>query len=480
MFDRQLFPSVDGLLADLEATARVRSNVLVDKLPLGVWGQGTLPSESNPVALIVVAEQAREFQHAVASWHAHELIRKYEHGVGLVATLNPSHLHLVEQEVRARFAGQVPTDKLQGLSRILYDGIARQIRSTINGLLIHRRIQMGQKDLELQHRNWIGALIAQNLTFWKQVIQIGEQYPERLVRWNRILLVLEVVGLSRIAGRAIPDHIVDAPEVKVVAKLADSIMAGDVEGLSDRELTGLACRVAGVPEDWVSWVPSAMAWTGPASPTGTRDSVGEAVRAGTQPAPDQGEYGRQLQEADRLRTAGDHRGAAKIYGRLLEQGGNADQRVLAGRALALDHSKPSEAIRLAKLALKLDPSTPLADQVSALLTRHTGERVHRDIPIRPDVMSYLREALDFYGRNETAGKKAWMEIGMLAGSGVEDDGQARYRIASVDEGRMLTGLAVMCWIYAGTRIWAPQLVSQLPDFGKEWELAAGNGGAPRA
>ena len=291
--------------------------------------------------------------------------------------------------------------------------------------------------------------------------------------------MLEVVGLSRVADRAIPYNIADAPEVKVVAKLADSILAGDVEGLSDRELTGLACRVAEVPEDWVSWVPSAMAWAGPASPTGTRDSVGEAVRAGTQPAPDQGEYGRQLQDADHLRASGDLRAAAKIYGRLLDQGGNADQRVLLGRALSLDHSKPSEAIRLAKLTLKLDPSTPLADQASALLTRHTGERVHRDIPIRPDVMAYLREALDFYGRNETAGKKAWMEIGMLAGSGVEDDGQARYRIASVDGGRMLTGLAVMCWIYAGTRIWASQLVSQLPDFGKEWELATGSGEAPR-
>ncbi len=40
---------------------------------------------------------------------------------------------------------------------------------------------------------------------------------------------------------------------------------------------------------------------------------------------------------------------------------------------------------------------------------------------------------------------------------------------------MLTGLAVMCWIYAGTKIWAPQLVSRLPDFSKEWELAGGDG-----
>ncbi len=78
MFDRQLYPSVDGLLANLEATARVRSNVLVDKLPPGAWGQGTLPSETNPIALIVVAEQAREFQHAIASWHAQELIRTHE------------------------------------------------------------------------------------------------------------------------------------------------------------------------------------------------------------------------------------------------------------------------------------------------------------------------------------------------------------------------------------------------------------------
>jgi len=79
MFDCQLYLSVDGLLAILEATAHVRSNVLVDKLPPGAWEQGTLPSEPNPIALIVVAEQARECQHAIASWHVQELIRTYEH-----------------------------------------------------------------------------------------------------------------------------------------------------------------------------------------------------------------------------------------------------------------------------------------------------------------------------------------------------------------------------------------------------------------
>ena len=204
MFDRQLYPSVDGLLANLEATARVRSNVLVDKLPPGAWGQGTLPSETNPIALIVVAEQAREFQHAIASWHAQELIRTYEHDAGLVATLNPSHLHIVEREVQERFAGQIPADKVQGLARILYDGIARQIRSAINGLLLHRRVQTGQRDLELQHRNWIGALISQNLTFWNQVIHIGEQYPERLVRWNRILLVLRSSGCLALVAEPFP------------------------------------------------------------------------------------------------------------------------------------------------------------------------------------------------------------------------------------------------------------------------------------
>ncbi|MBA3699324.1 MAG: hypothetical protein H0W78_10770 [Planctomycetes bacterium] len=94
-------------------------------------------------------------------------------------------------------------------------------------------------------------------------------------------------------------------------------------------------------------------------------------------------------------------------------------------------------------------------------------------------MAYLREAINFYGRDETAGKKAWIEVGMLASGGVSDDGQARYRITSINDGRMLTGLAVMCWIYAGTKIWAPQLVSKLPDFSKEWGLAGGDGDAPR-
>ena len=73
--------------------------------------------------------------------------------------------------------------------------------------------------------------------------------------------------------------------------------------------------------------------------------------------------------------AGDLRAAAEIFGRLLDQGGNADQRVLVGRAVALDEEKPSEAIRLAKLAILLDPSTPVADTASALITSHSTTHV---------------------------------------------------------------------------------------------------------
>ena len=473
MFDRLLFPSVDSLLADLESVAHTRSNVMVDRLPPGTWGQGVVPSDTNPVVLIVVAEQAREFQHAIASWHAYELLRKYEHDAGLVATLNPEHLHSVERETAERFADKAPAEKIPGLARILYDGIARQIRSAINGLVIHRRMRSSQPDLALQHRNWTEALIRQNRGFWQQAVSIGDQYPERLVRWNRILMVLEVVGLGRIADVPIPPDIGASAEAKTVRPLVESIMAGDVDALSDRDLTGLACRMASIPEDWVSWAPAEKAWRGPSAPAGSRDTVGDAVSAGKSQKADEGEYGRQLAEADRLRVAGDLRAAAKIYGRLLDQGGNADQRVLMGRALALDQEKPSEAIKLAKLTIELDPSTPLADAASALITKHTGERVHRDIPIRPDVIAYLTEARDFFARDETAGKKAWMEVGMLAGGGVTDDGQARYRIAAVDGGRMMTGLAVMAWIYAGTKTWAPQHADKLPDFSKEWNLVIG-------
>lgn len=67
-------------------------------------------------------------------------------------------------------------------------------------------------------------------------------------------------------------------------------------------------------------------------------------------------------------------------------------------------------------------------------------------------------------------------MGMLASSGVTDDGQARYLIAFIDGGRMMTGLAVMALIYAGTRTWAPEHADKFPDFTKEWELVVSSHG----
>ncbi len=475
MFDRQLFHSVDVLLAELESVVHARSNVMVDRLAPGTWGQTFAPSESNPVALIIVSEQAREFQHAIASWNARMLLRKYEHDVGLVATLNPTHLQSVEKETRDFFAAQVPADKLPGLARILYDGIANQIRSVINGLVIHHQLRSAQKDLALQYKNWVSALIRQNQNFWKQAVSSTGQYPERMIRWNRAFLALEAVGLGRITDLTTPAEIADSAEAKTVGPLLDAIIAGDADALSDRELTGLACRFANVPEDWLDWVHAQKAWIGPTAPTGTRDTISEAIKGQQTEHQHNDDYSQQLTDADRLRTNGENRAAAKIYGRLMSEGGNADQRVLVGRALAIVDDKPSEAIRLAKLAIGLDPSTALADEAGQIISKRTGEQIHKDLSVRPDVIAYLSEALDFFARNEETGKKAWAEIGMLASGGVSNDGQARYRITSIDGGKMLTGLAMMAWIYAGTQKWAPQLVASLPDFNKEWKLAVGKG-----
>ena len=79
--------------------------------------------------------------------------------------------------------------------------------TAINDLVIHRRPRLSQPDLKLQHRNWTEVLIRQNHVFWQQAVNIGDQCPERLVRWNRILLVLEVVGLARLADVPTPPDI---------------------------------------------------------------------------------------------------------------------------------------------------------------------------------------------------------------------------------------------------------------------------------
>jgi len=91
VFDRDLLPSLDRLLGDLESALGGRVTVMVDKLPPGEWGRGQLPEKHGDPAVIIVGEAGHAFRHSVVSYQARDLLRRVQRGDGLVATLNPRH-----------------------------------------------------------------------------------------------------------------------------------------------------------------------------------------------------------------------------------------------------------------------------------------------------------------------------------------------------------------------------------------------------
>jgi len=91
VFDRDLLPSLDRLLGDLESALGGRVTVMVDKLSPGEWGRGQLPEKHGDPAVIIVGEAGHAFRHSVASYQARDLLRRVQRGDGLVATLNPRH-----------------------------------------------------------------------------------------------------------------------------------------------------------------------------------------------------------------------------------------------------------------------------------------------------------------------------------------------------------------------------------------------------
>ena len=445
--------------------------MLVSQLPGGEWGRGILAGSASPVTLITVAEQARQFRHAIAAYQIEALLRQLAQGEA--ASNNPVHQQAVFAETEAKFAGTLKPDQIPGLAKILYDGIAKQVRSTVSSLVQHRAVLRGHPTLATQHRNWSHALLAQNQLFLSQIRQAGGQYPERLVRWNKTLLVVETLGLARLIGIDIPTYIADlTAELELAEPLVASIVAGDADELTDRQLTTLAAKTAGVPEDWLAWIPNAQA-DGARRPAGTvRDTVAEAVAA-TRPAgsTERSNYEDQLVVANRLRAAGDYKAAARAYGRILDLGGSGDQRVLVGRAVTLETTKPTEAERLAKLGMEIDPTSDLAEEAKAVLNRIGGGKIRAKGAVRPEIVAYLQNATDFILADQEQGKRAWAEAGLLAANGVSDDHEPRYKLTVVD-GRLRTGVEIMAWIFAGTQLFAPGHDDGLPQFQPEWALVS--------
>ena len=464
VFDRDLFPSLDHLLSDLEAGLGGRVTVMVDKLPPGEWGRGQLPDKHGDPAVIIVAEAGHAFRHSVASYQARDLLRRVQRGDGLVATLNPRHLADVRHQIDQAMP-QVPNEKRPGLARILYDGIARQIRATLNNLVIHRQIYEQQADLRVQHRQFVTALVDQNRVFYKQATEVGGVYPKRIVQWNLALLVAETLGLSRVAQFPAPD-LLGVGETAKADPLVASILAGDADALDDRQLTDLACRYAGVPEDWLTWTVREHAWRG----TFERPT---AEQAKTVAASDEGAYGIDLAKADQERSAGAWQVADQLYERLLAHGGQADQRVLVGKSLCLrELGNSSGAVQFAKLAMGLDPTTVLAEEARQIVSRISGDAVHSQVPVRPDVVVYLRDFLAAVHVDERVAQRAWAELGMIGGQdGLENDGVARYTTNALGREKMFTGLAALAWIWGGTKLWAPKEIGSLVDFSAEWVLA---------
>ena len=270
MLDLAMYPDLDAMAADLAHATGKRVIVDVDALPDG-FAQVTPISDRQPLTKIVVNARFADLKYAIAGVHIAQEIKRAQHPeIRQRATANQRTHTTLAHQVTEAFGSEMPKDRVQGLTQIFYDGIARQVTSVLHVLLAHRLFQQRCPSLRQAHDRFLTDLISLNMRFFQA--HIDPRYPAAIVQSNQSLLGLETLGLHCLLTRTEPttaavDTLVAAHPWLVDRGLAQhllmaigpvgSLLHGDLDSLDPKELTLLACRHGKVSEDWVEWtIPS--------------------------------------------------------------------------------------------------------------------------------------------------------------------------------------------------------------------------------
>jgi hypothetical protein len=155
--------------------------------------------------------------------------------------------------------------------------------------------------------------------------------------------------------------------------------------------------------------------------------------------------------------------------------GAADPVVLAGRAetcLAIGRQREAAAAARALQSLSsVGPELERAERVLTVIHGAEMRQVTGRIP-RLDVVAALRSARDVFAAvGPHRGRAIWSEIGLLGASGIRADSNQVWQLTSYPN-HPLRSIEMLAWLYAGTRLYAPDALHLINlDFSTEWRLA---------
>lgn len=481
MLDRTLYASLDSIVSDLEAASGHRVQMMLDDLPDG-FAQVHRPAADSPQTIIRVNSKFSDFAYAIAALHVAGQIRGLAPGNVERATVDERVLADLHREIVAGFAATVPAAKLPGLSRIYYDGISRQITSTLQVAMDHRAVAARCADLRQQHQRFLTFLIGLNVRYYGA--PADARNPSWLVQANHRLLGVETLALAAIRTGGKPDLmrvadglITEHPSLAdgghgqhllMAIPIVGALLDGLLDGLTDRQLADQAVRVAGIRADWVTWIVPEGATAPPPSPMLPKDLAAPRQAGGGDPA-----YAARVAAAI-AHVGSDPAQAVTDLQALVADGAGADQRVVVGLAEALEKLGDGDAaLRTAKVAVGMDTSTDEAERARLVVNRVSAARTHGTMDVRPDVVEYLRDAISTYrklGRERATG--VWTEAAMLGMNGIALDGSKQYALKSLGK-KLLTGVHLTCFTYAGTRLFGTaEMLGMLGlPYDREWDVA---------
>lgn len=480
MLDRTTYPSLDALAADVEAASGFRVQILIDDVKDG-FAAVHRPADDNPQTLVRVAARFADHAHAIAAVYLAGQLRSYRPGNSVRAALKQDVVDELNREVVSGYGRTVPADKLPGLTRIFYDGISRQLTSVLPVVLDHRLVSRRCGDLQLQHRRFLQMLIELNVRYL--TVAQDQRNPRWLVAANQRLLGVETLALAGVqAGvstgmMAVAERLIAANPVLAERGLgqhlllaippAEALLSGLLDDLTDRQLADQAARIAGIRTDWLEWITPNGDEAPAQTPILPKDLAAPRLAPSTS-----GAYAESLQAAIKTPDAAESK---RLLLQLAEEGGIADQQVMAALAVAHERlGEGDEAMRVARVAIGLDTSTDEAEAARGVINRVSASRVHGSMSIRPDVVEYLRDAISTYrklGKERATG--VWREAAMLGMGGIALDGSKQYALKSLGT-KLMSGVHLTCFTYAGTRLFGDDAMLGMLGlpYDREWELAA--------